>query len=215
MDTLYPLASCIMVTANRPQFVASSIVDFLLQDYPNKELVIIDDGISSCQPIIPLNAQIRYQYFAPIGTIGKKRNLACRIANGQFIVNWDDDDWYAPNWISRQIEQLTATGADLSGLSAVRFHCDALESSFVYESAAIDQPWICGATMAFRKSLWKKYPFANYQIGEDTDFIKNCGGEIVALNYLEGFTAKVHAQNTSIRYIAEIIPQFIEGKLVE
>jgi hypothetical protein len=27
-------------------------------------------------------------------TIGYKRNVACQVARGDIVVQWDDDDWY-------------------------------------------------------------------------------------------------------------------------
>ncbi len=44
MTTFQPLVSCIMPTANRQRFIPTAISLFLRQDYPEKELVIIDDG---------------------------------------------------------------------------------------------------------------------------------------------------------------------------
>ena len=38
-----PLVTCVMATRNRPSFVLQSIHYFLRQDYPNRELIILDD----------------------------------------------------------------------------------------------------------------------------------------------------------------------------
>ncbi|WP_442587827.1 glycosyltransferase family 2 protein [Pedobacter sp. AW31-3R] len=209
-----PLVSCIMITANRPAFVASSIEDFLTQNYKKSELIIIDDGSPSCAEIIPVHPRIHYYYNDSKVTIGSKRNYACRKSTGQILVHWDDDDWYAPDWISRQVNTLIHTGADITGLGLVRFFSEALKSSFVYEGSDEDSPWVCGATMAYKKYLWENYKFVNQQIGEDADFIKNSGGKIAEMTYMEGFTAKLHANNTSIKYIPEIIPVFDQGKLI-
>ena len=46
-----PLVSCVMPTANRRPYVAQAIRYFQRQDYPNKELVILDDGEDTC-PIL-------------------------------------------------------------------------------------------------------------------------------------------------------------------
>ena len=42
-----PLVSCIMPTADRRRFVPRAVHQFLAQDYPNKELVILDDDTSN------------------------------------------------------------------------------------------------------------------------------------------------------------------------
>ena len=48
-----PLVSCIMPTADRRRFVPLAIQNFLQQDYPNRELVILDDGQDSVADLAP------------------------------------------------------------------------------------------------------------------------------------------------------------------
>lgn len=47
MGKSQPNVSCIMPTVNRENFVSKVITLFQLQDYVQKELLIIDDGTSS------------------------------------------------------------------------------------------------------------------------------------------------------------------------
>lgn len=192
-----PLVTCIMPTANRQEFISNAIDNFLKQDYQNKELVIIDDGIEPSVYNIEGIDTIRYFYSEPLGTIGVKRNIACEKAKGEFIVHWDDDDLYAPDWISRQVEALSISGVELTGLGKVIFI--APNENFVYQDTSGE--WICGATMAYKKSLWERYPFTNLQIGEDTDFIVNSGAKIYVLDYMAGFNARIHENNVSIRHL--------------
>ncbi|WP_082036087.1 glycosyltransferase family 2 protein [Pedobacter lusitanus] len=197
-----PLVSCIMPTANRQKFIPFAIDYFLKQDYPNAELVIIDDGIESIAPLIPIdNPKIRYFYSEPIGTIGIKRNYACDKAQGEIIMHWDDDDWYAPEWISRQVDALITSEADITGLNRVIFYSPTVESRWVYEDSDPEKPWLCGATMAYRKSFWKDHLFIDLQVGEDYDFVWNSNAKIFAHDFFEGFVALLHPNNTSIKPI--------------
>jgi len=43
-------------------------------------------------------------------SLGMKRNLSIRVATGDYICVWDDDDWYAPHRIANQIQYLQFTG---------------------------------------------------------------------------------------------------------
>ncbi|RQO70367.1 hypothetical protein DBR43_20320 [Pedobacter sp. KBW06] len=194
-----PLVSCIMPTANRQKFLPFAIHYFIDQDYPNKELIIIDDGLESAKALIPNHPQIRYFYSEPLGTIGVKRNHACDKAQGEIIMHWDDDDWYAPDWISRQVEALSTSGADITGLNTVLFYSPSVEKRWVYEDSDLEKPWLCGATMAYRKSFWKEHPFVDIQVGEDYDFVWNSGAKTFALDYFQGFISILHAHNTSIK----------------
>lgn len=129
-----------------------------------------------------------------------KRNLACEKATGEFILHWDDDDIYAADWISRQVEILLSSNADISGLSHVMFYSMSSKQYYSYEFHENNSRWICGATLAFRKSLWEKYPFVNMQVGEDADFIINSGGRLSILDYEYGYQAKIHLNNLSIKH---------------
>jgi glycosyltransferase involved in cell wall biosynthesis len=199
MTTNQPLVSCIMPTANRQKFIPMAIQYFSNQDYPNKELIIVDDGSQSIKPLIPDHPQIKFFYTEPLGTIGIKRNYAIEKADGEIIMHWDDDDYYAPDWISSQIEVHNNSGADLTGLNRVFFYSPSVNKRWMYEDTDEEKPWICGATMSYKKSLWQDHPFVDLQVGEDYDFVWNCGGKIVASNYINGFVAILHPHNTSIK----------------
>ena len=197
-----PLVTCITPTANRQKFLPLAIKYFLEQDYPNAEMVIIDDGVESCAGLIPADPKIRYFYYPEkIGTIGTKRNIACEKAQGEIIIHWDDDDWYAKDWISRQVTAQLTSGADITGLNSVDFYSPTVNKRWRYQDLDTEKPWLCGATMAYRKSLWEKHNFIDLQVGEDYDFVWNSGGKTFALGYLEGFVSILHAHNTSLKPI--------------
>ena len=196
-----PLVSCIMPTANRQKYIPFSINYFLQQDYQNAELVIIDDGIESVATLIPDHPKIRYFYSEPLGTIGIKRNYACEKSQGEIIMHWDDDDWYANKWISKQVNALTTSNADITGLNRVMFYSPTVEGRWVYEDLDTDRPWLCGATMAYKKAFWQDNQFIDLQVGEDYDFVWNSKAKIFAHDYFEGFVAILHPHNTSIKPI--------------
>lgn len=199
MQKNQPLVSCIMPTANRHKFVPLAIKYFLEQDYPSKELVIVDDGNQSVAALIPDDPRVKYYYTEPLGTIGVKRNYACDKASGEIIVHWDDDDWYASDWITRQVEAQISSGADITGLNTVVFYSPSVNKRWMYKDTEMDKPWLCGATMAYKKSFWQVHPFIDIQVGEDYDFVWNSGGKTYAFDYFNGFVALLHPNNTSIK----------------
>lgn len=198
-----PLVSCIMPTANRKDFIPDAIANFLKQDYMNAELVIIDDGKDSVADLIPENPRIRYFYFEPLGKIGTKRNIACEIANGELITHWDDDDWYAQDWISHQVQALINADADICGIDQVQFFAPALNRYWMTKNSNSKLPWLTGASLIYRKSFWEQHPFKNLQIGEDDDYIRNSGARVFAHDYFQGFIARLHLNNTSIKFFED------------
>lgn len=201
---ILPLVSCIMPTANRQKFLPLAIDNFMAQNYANAELVIIDDGLEPATHLIPDDPRIRYFYTEPLGSIGVKRNYACEQANGEIIMHWDDDDWYAPDWIYKQFCALTDSAADIAGLNQVLFYSPSIDKRWLYQDLDLEKPWLCGATMAYHKSFWQEHPFIDIQVGEDYDFIWNTGARTFATGYLQGFIAILHAHNTSIKPVEDI-----------
>lgn len=112
------LVSCIMPTRGRPDFVLQSVRYFLRQDYPAAELIIVDDDTQDLVDRLPGDPAIRYLRVRPGLSIGAKRNLACGLAAGEIIAQWDDDDWYGPRRLGAQVAPLLAGEADITGLEA-------------------------------------------------------------------------------------------------
>ena len=99
-----------MVTANRANLARRAIQCYLQQTYPNKELVIIDDGQEDYAPVladVPAG-ELRYIKLepAPGQVLGMLRNRSLEEATGDFMAQWDDDDWYHPERIERQARVL-------------------------------------------------------------------------------------------------------------
>jgi glycosyltransferase involved in cell wall biosynthesis len=188
-----PLVSCIMPTANRREFVPGAIRMFLAQDYPNKELVILDDGLDCIADIVPSEEKIRYIRHPPRASIGRKRNLACIEARGEIIAHWDDDDWYASRRLSLQVEAIQRTGALICGLNRVFFFDQATRRAWEYVYPKHSSDWVYGATLCYHKSVWRKHPFHDVAFGEDTYFVAQAPNLIHPLSDTSIFVGLIHA----------------------
>jgi glycosyltransferase involved in cell wall biosynthesis len=195
-----PLVSCIMPTANRRRLIPQAIRCFLLQEYSNLELIIVDDGTEPVADCLPADHRIRYFRLDRKLTVGAKRNFACAEARGDFIAHWDDDDWYAPSRINREVNALLAQSADVCGSSSLYFYAPATEQAWEYRYAAGGPAWVAGTTMLYRKDVWEQCPFPDLQVGEDAHFV--CFGrtkKVCDLNAPELFVGMVHSGNTSYK----------------
>ena len=193
-----PLISCIMPTmASRSSFLPQAIKGFQQQSYPNKELVILADE-PCLWSVLTKDPSIQFVLASsPDSSIGRKRNEACYHSWGDIIMHLDDDDWYASDWVERQAALLLKSGAELSGLSSVLFYAPENAKAWRYQYPSGYKPWLAGATLAYRRSLWERYPFRPLQVGEDNDFVWNSGGSIATLDYQDGFVSRIHDNNTS------------------
>jgi ADP-heptose:LPS heptosyltransferase len=170
MTVLPGLVSCIMPTANRRSIVPHAVNNFLSQDYPDCELVIVDDGDDAVGDLIPDNPRVRYVRLDAGLTLGAKRNRACELSRGSIILHWDDDDWYPPNRISRQVEALSS-GAQICGSSRIYFREVAHRRAWEYSYTFGGKPWVAGSTLAYQRAAWERLRFRELQVGEDCHFV--------------------------------------------
>src|SRR5437867_149441 len=136
-----PLVSCIMPTRNRRAFVKQAIAYFRRQDYPNAELIVVDDGEDAVADLVPQDDTIRYvRRGPPAMTIGAKRNLAIELSRGELIAHWDDDDWMAPNRLSVQVSALLDHDAEICGGRSLLYYRPEAGDAWLYQFGDGGQP---------------------------------------------------------------------------
>jgi glycosyltransferase involved in cell wall biosynthesis len=196
--TSTPLVTCVMPTCNRRPFVPLAIECFLRQDYPNLELFVVDDGPDPVADLMPADPRVRYLRQDMRLSIGVKRNFMCNLAGGEIIVHWDDDDWSAGWRVSYQVDALEVNGAELCGLSRVRFYEIGAARGWEYRYPDGGRPWVYGATLCYRKAFWRENPFPEIHVGEDTRFVWNDRARrLLPLDDLRFYLGTMHGANTS------------------
>lgn len=101
----FPLISVYMPTYNRVQMAIRAIESVLAQDYPNLELLVVDDASSDDTWQVLTNKYIndeRIRFFRQSTGQGAcaARNRAISEAKGEFVTGIDDDDEFLPNRLS-------------------------------------------------------------------------------------------------------------------
>ena len=169
-----PLVSCIMPTADRRAFLPQAIQYFLKQDYPARELLIIDDGADNVADLIPHDQSIRYVRLPERRSMGAKHNLACELAQGEIIVHLDDDDWNASWRVSYQVDCLSRhSSPGICGLSRVLFYEPIARQAWEYTYPLGGRPWVYGATFCYHKKFWEQHRFPDMNEGADTTYVWN------------------------------------------
>jgi len=192
------LITCIMPTSDRRHLAARAIGYFQAQDYPNKELLILDDGEQSIADLVRDDDQIRCLRLDQKSPLGAKRNLACQEARGDIIVHWDDDDWMAPWRLSYQVRALTDSNAAVCGLDKLYFYEPERDQAWQYVYPERARFWVAGATLCYLKSFWRENPFPNINVGEDTRFVwSGDARRMIALPDTSFYVAMIHRGNTS------------------
>jgi glycosyltransferase involved in cell wall biosynthesis len=89
------LVTAVMVTGNpgRRALAEAAIKSFQLQTWDNKELLIVDDSGAEW-PSMPNVRVAEMPQTQERLTLGALRNIGLAQARGDWIIQWDDDDWY-------------------------------------------------------------------------------------------------------------------------
>jgi len=105
--TALPLVSVVMPTFNCARFVNEAISSVLTQDYPNLEVIVIDDGSTdgTLEQLHRHDARIRILQQENAGPAAA-RNRGASVARGEFIAFLDCDDVWLPGKISTQVQHL-------------------------------------------------------------------------------------------------------------
>ncbi len=190
----WPMISCLMVTKGRPEFVKQAINSFIVQTYPNKELVIVCDapGDDVKQLVNGLGRQdIRLvQLTGQTMSLGELRNLSVSNASGQFVCQWDDDDIYDPQRLEFQFCELAKSGAQACLLKRWVIWWPNLKRLAVSPYRNWEGSLLCD------KSVMPEYPALRY--GEDTPVVEKLLETVRAVTidmpYLYMYV--VHGNNT-------------------
>ena len=166
-----PMVSCIMPTYNRRQFVPHAIEYFLRQDYPQKELIIIDDGSDCIKDLVPDHPAISYYRLDQRISLGAKLNLACGHARGNIIAHWDDDDWYASHRLSYQVEALQKKQIVMAGINRLLYFDLYKKNAFTYIYPPDQRTWLSGSSLCYKKSFWDDNKFEDINVGMDGLFV--------------------------------------------
>lgn len=166
-----PKVSCLMVTANRRQLMKRSVSCFQNQSYENKELVVIDDGKEDLEDILQALPASKLKYIKldsnAYDTLGALRNRSLQEATGDFIAQWDDDDWYHPDRLKIQVKTLL-DGYDACCLSGTLMHLDE-EPYKLHPYVGLLPEGIPGSIM-HRRDKEIRYPHTHR--AEDTAYLK-------------------------------------------
>ena len=166
-----PKVSMILTTRDRPRFMEMAFACFRHQTYPNRELIVVDDGDQ--QPVDEQAARhvgatlIRVEPGTPLGD---KLNIGCDAASGFLCQKMDDDDWYGPDFEVTMVQALLGRWTDsckpcLGIVTPFRFFN--LPSWEVRQTPAGNVP---GATLIFPRQDWLEYPFRSLPGDEDVWF---------------------------------------------
>jgi len=119
-------------------------------------------------------------------------------------VHWDDDDWSGGDRVSDQVRTLTKSGADFVRPESRALLRTGHRSRLGVSLSPGGRPWAYGATLCYTKAFWRRNPFPDTALGEDTRFVwSNCPSRLEALDDRRWFVATIHTANTSPKQVSD------------
>lgn len=109
-----PLVTVILTSFNQELYIRDALESVRKQDYPNLELIIVDNGSKDNSPLIIGSWLEKYNFNIPVKTIFRKESLpycvsfndAFSMANGKYLVDLSGDDILIPNHIDLAVQKL-------------------------------------------------------------------------------------------------------------
>lgn len=101
-----PLVSVIVTTKNRHDLLPRAIESVLTQTMPDLEIVVVDDGSEEPARYRGSDSRVRVIRNEHSKGISGARNVGFRATRGEYLSLLDDDDWYFPDKIAKQLKYL-------------------------------------------------------------------------------------------------------------
>jgi glycosyltransferase involved in cell wall biosynthesis len=226
------LVSVITPTWNREAFLPLAHACFSAQDWPDLEWLIFDNSAEPSAYIRRTeDPRIVYIHDTLRRTIGAVRNLLVERARGSVIVHFDDDDYYAPGYISAMIQSLRRNKTDIAKLLSFYLYSHQHRwfgywdltvktgTRFVVENnspvTCVDHPGSQGLenvhlgfgfSYVYSRAVWERDPFPDTNQREDGVFIRQAikRFRLTGINDVKGLALHIHHGSNASR----LFPQF-------
>ena len=111
------LVSIIVPVYNAEKYVRRCVDSILVQDYPNFELILMDDGSTDgsgeiCDAYAGRDERVRVIHKENTG-VSDTRNQALELAEGEYIQFLDSDDWIVPEATRLLVQAMEKNGCDM------------------------------------------------------------------------------------------------------
>ncbi|MGO4699352.1 glycosyltransferase family 2 protein [Paenibacillus sp. 2TAB26] len=180
----------IVTATNKPLFMQNLFTNFKRQQWRVKEMIVLlnNDG---------MNIELYKKQASSFGNVsiyklpakwslGKCLNYGISKAQYEIIAKFDDDDYYAPNYLTEAMLRLEKTEADLIGKN--KFYMYFKHSSRLMLATMPSKNRVAGATMLFKKKLYPDVSFKHLRKGTDMRFQKDS----IKKGYKLAFTSPSH-----------------------
>lgn len=165
------------------------------------EWIVVDDSAVSSHKLFDtcelqsVLHSITYLHLPQKRSIGCKRNITKHLAQGKYIIHMDDDDYYAPNYISTVLTMFhSPTSPPIIGATIVYLMYQ--NSFYLYRIGPVSTRHTCGGAMSYTKEYAQEHQFKNdAKKAEESAFVDK--NEVMQINNIYNINMIfVHNKNT-------------------
>jgi hypothetical protein len=196
-----PFISVVCPTWNRREFLPYLLYIWQYQDYPadKRELIILDDSAQSNADLVAMlvgeAGNVRYVHSEERLALGKKRNLLNEMAKGEYILCFDDDDYYPPDKISYQVSQMQLHSARFSGCDQIYVWYSHLDK--IYLTHPFGANHALNGTFGLHRNLLAKHRYEDdATLGEEVAFLKQFSTPVLQVDPRKAILCISHSSNT-------------------
>lgn len=170
----------VITCTNRPDSLENVLANYLRQNYPQKELIIVVNSeginISEWHQKTAEHSDIKILQVDSNKTLGECLNHGVDHASYNYVAKCDDDDYYAPNYLSDSMPLFAATGAQIVGKLSMYVYFEGSQTLAIALPGNENIPvaGVAGATMIINKQVFTQVRFGVTSSGEDSAFLQEC-----------------------------------------
>jgi hypothetical protein len=172
----------ILCPTKRPEQIDAALENAARQTYARKELVLVLHGLDVDAGSVARRAKemglenVTVLEAAPDLTLGACMNLAVGASSGSYLSKFDDDNFYAAEYLGDLIRSFSYTDAGVVGKWACYTYL-AKRNCLMLRFPRFEHRYVNlvqGGTMTFTREVADELPFADLPRAVDTTFLRAC-----------------------------------------
>ncbi|MDE5412671.1 glycosyltransferase family 2 protein [Alkalihalobacterium chitinilyticum] len=166
----------IITCTKRPERINDIFENYGRQVVKEKELIIVlnydETDIKKWQEKAKQYSNVFIFQLPAYMRLGACLNYAIEKSNYECIAKFDDDDYYAPHYLTEALKAIYETNSDMVGKKNFYAYMKNKKALVLH---TMGQQTLAGPTLVFKKSIFNKVKFSNkIKAGSDQKFQRDC-----------------------------------------
>jgi glycosyltransferase involved in cell wall biosynthesis len=174
------LVSIITVTM-RPQYMDEVLFNYARQEWEDKELIVVlnkdNMNLNKWKERAKLFDRVRVYQLPEEYPLGRCLNWAIARANSKIIAKFDDDDYYAPYYLSESMKAIQSGKAPIIGKHTAYVYFVKKRALMLYRKGNENRhkKKLKGGTIVFKRTVWDRVKFDEKKVaGSDARWLTEC-----------------------------------------